>query len=122
MAKVWISPAYDRSGGFSLGEVRYEVEARNDGVDQYLPGALAAICRADASSTLQLRVVQLQIRTQGQTGSMARLGVEGNIIAKDGSILVAFSTLESAVGSLDLTDTCRTASRSVVSAIAKELK
>jgi hypothetical protein len=122
LAKVWISPAYDRSGGFSLGEVRYEVEARNDGVDQYLPGALAAICRADASSTLQLRVVQLQIRTQGQTGSMARLGVEGNIIAKDGSILVAFSTLESAVGSLDLTDTCRTASRSVVSAIAKELK
>ena len=122
LTKVWINPDYDRASGFALGEVRYQVEARNDGVDQYLPEALAEICRADSPYTLQIRIVELQSRIQGQAGSLARLGLEGNVVAKNGSVMAAFTTLESVVGSIDLIETFRMASRKVVLAIAKELK
>jgi hypothetical protein len=122
LTKVWLSPAYDRASGFALGEVRYEVTTHNPGVDQYLPEALAAICRADAPCTLQLRIVVLQSRPQGQAGSMVRLGVEGNLVAKDGSTLGAFTSLESYLGSVDQVDNFRTVSRKIVQAIAQDLK
>ncbi len=122
LGQVWISPAYDRAAGFALGEVRYQTEARNDGIDQYLPDALAEITRKDAPCTLQLRIVDLATHTTGRNVTSANLGVEGTLVAKDGTLLAAFSTRESANGNGDLVADCRTAARKVVLAIVQEFK
>lgn len=120
--RVWISPAYDKAKGFSIGEVSYQVEERNDGVDKYLPTALAEIANPDAPCSLQLRIVQLDLRSSIKGISGAKLKVEGVLQAKDGTLLAAFSTRETADGTGDLVDDCRTATRKVVQAIAKTLR
>jgi len=120
--RVWISPAYDRAKGFSIGEVSYQVEERNDGVDKYLPTALAEIANPDAPCSLQLRIVQLDLRSSIKGISGAKLKVEGVLKAQDGTLLAAFSTRETADGTGDLVDDCRTATRKVVQAIAKTLR
>ena len=123
LAQVWTSPAYDRTAGFALGEVRYETELRNDGVDQYLPEALTEISRPDAPCTLQLRVVSLGIRNSGNSGtSFVSLRVKGSITRADGTLLAAFETLENVAGVGDSVADCRTAARRVVLAIIKDLK
>jgi len=119
---VWISPAYDKAKGFSIGEVRYQVEERNDGIDKYLPDALAAIAKPDAPCSLQLRIVQLDLRRPPQGSSSAKLKVEGALMAKDGSLLAAFVERQLVDGTGDLVDDCRTATRKVVQAIAKALR
>lgn len=123
LMKVWTSPAYDHQAGFRLGEVRYETEASNEGIDQYLPGALDEICCPDAPCSLQLRVVDLQVRMtgKGETANVV-LGVSGSLMAADGALLAAFSTRESAVGTGDQVEACRTAIRRVVLGITQDLK
>lgn len=123
LAKVWTSPAYNSKAGFRLGEVRYETEAYNEGIEQYLPQALEEICCPDAPYSLQLRVVDLQVRMtgKGETANVA-LGVNGNLIAADGALIAAFSTRESAVGTGDQVEACRTTIRRVVLGITQDLK
>lgn len=122
LAQLWISPAYDKSRGFSIGEVSYQVEARNDGVDKYLPNALAEIAKQDAPCSLQLHIVDMTTRAQGKTGSSTNLGVEGVLVAKDGTLVAAFATREYVTGSGDLVEDYRTAARRVVLAISKDLR
>jgi hypothetical protein len=120
--RIWISPAYDKARGFSIGEVRYQVEERNDGIDRYLPTALAEIAKPDAPCSLQLRIVQLELRSSIKGISGANLKVEGVLTAKDGTLLAAFATRETVKGTGDLVDDCRTAARRVVLAITKNLR
>lgn len=122
LAKLWISPAFDRSLGFDLGEVRYMVDARNDGIDKSLPEALAGIVKKDAPYRLQLRIVELTMRTRSKGTSSVQIGVEGNLAAKDGVVVAAFTTRESVMGVGDLTDDCRSVTRKVVLAIRKDLQ
>jgi len=120
--EIWISPAYDKAKGFSIGEVSYQVEERNDGIDKYLPTALAEIASPDAPCSLQLRIVQLDLRRTPQGTSSAKLKVEGVLTAKDGTLLAAFVERQLVDGTGDLVDDCRTATRKVVQAIAKTLR
>lgn len=120
--RIWISPAYDKARGFTIGEVRYQIEERNDGIDRYLPTALAEIAKPDAPCSLQLRIVQLELRSSIKGISGANLKVEGVLTAKDGTLLAAFATRETVRGTGDLVDDCRTAARRVVLAITKTLR
>ena len=122
LAHLWISPYYDKASGFSIGEVSYQVEARNDGIDKYLPGALAEIAKTDAPCSLKFHIVELTTRAQGQSGSNSQLGVEGVLVAKDGTLVVAFATRESFIGSGDLVEDYRTLARRVILAISKDLR
>ncbi len=122
LAHLWISPDYDKASGFSIGEVSYQVQARNDGIDKYLPGALAEIAKEDAPCSLHFHIVELTTRAQGQSGSNSQLGVEGVLVTKDGTLVAAFATRESVIGSGDLVADYRTAARRVVLAISKELR
>jgi hypothetical protein len=119
---IWTSPDYDRAAGFSLGEVRYEVETRNDGIDQYLPDALKEISSNDSPNVLEMRITNLTMRTSGRGASNVTLGIDGRIRAKDGKVLAAFSTRENVTGTGDLVADCRGAARRVVLAIVKDLK
>lgn len=121
LGKIWIGPGYDRSRGFSLGEVRYRTNDRNDGIDKYLPDALAAISEKDAPCMLQLHIVDLAVRVNSKGVSNARLGVEGRLLAKDGAVLAAFTSQEMATGTGDTIDDCRRAAKAIVQAINKEL-
>lgn len=121
LGKIWIGPDYDRSRGFSLGEVRYRTNDRNDGIDKYLPDALAAISEKDAPCMLQLHIVDLAVRVNSKGVSNARLGVEGRLLAKDGAVLAAFTSQETVTGGGDSTDDCRRAAKAVVQAIDKDL-
>ena len=120
--EVWISPAYDKAKGFAIGEVSYQVEERNDGIDKYLPTALEEIAKPDAPCSLQLRIVQLDLRRPAQGNSSAKLKVEGVLTAKDGTLVAAFVERQLVDGTGDLVDDCRTATRKVVQAIAKTLR
>lgn len=120
--QAWISPSYDRTSGFSIGEVSYQIEERNDGIDKYLPDALAAIAKPDAPCSLQLRIVQLDLRRPAQGNSSAKLKVEGVLTAKDGTLVAAFVERQLVDGTGDLVDDCRTAARRVVLAITKNLR
>ena len=122
LGHVWIAPAYDRKGGFALGEVRYQVAARNDGIDKFLPDALAGISNKDAACSLQLDIVQLDIRRKTTGGSSVFLGVQGRVTAQDGTILAAFESQEKINGIGDSVDDCRQAARAVVLGISKDLK
>ena len=122
LGHVWIAPAYDRKGGFALGEVRYQVAARNDGIDKFLPDALAGIANKDAACSLQLDIVQLDIRRKSTVGSSVFLGVQGRVTAQDGTILAAFESQEKINGIGDSVDDCRQAARAVVLGISKDLK
>jgi len=119
---LWIHPAYVKASGFSIGEVRYRVQNRNDGIDKVLPESLAEIAKADAPCQLELQVVELMIRSQTRGVSNVALGVEGRLVAKDGTVMAAFKTRESVTGIGDLVDDCRLATRKVVRAIVKDLR
>jgi hypothetical protein len=118
---LWVSPAYVKASGFSIGEVRYRVENRNDGIDKVLPESLAEIAKEDAPCRLDLQIVELTIRTQARGISNVALGVEGRLVAKDGTVVAAFKTRESVTGLGDLVDDCRLATRKVVRSIVKDL-
>jgi hypothetical protein len=120
--QLWIGPTYDKAKGFEIGEVLYQVEERNDGIDKYLPEALAAIASKDAPCLLNLNIVELYMRSQLKGTSSVKLGVEGVLVAKDGTVLAAFKTTESVSGIGSLVEDCRMAARKVVLAITKELK
>jgi hypothetical protein len=121
--KLWISPVYDRSQGFSIGEVRYFVDERNAGVSGYLPDALAEISKQDSPFALHLGIVELYVRqSANKQQSTVKLGVEGRLVARDGTVVAAFSTRESRFGMGDTIDDCRTLARKVVLGISKELR
>lgn len=124
LTKLWVSPEYDKTTGFTIGEVRYQVDARNDGIDKYLPEALDALARKDAPVRLHLRIVELTYqRAKGfaKGNSAAKLGVEGILKAPDGTLLAAFTSRQSIVGTGDSVDDCRMAARRVILAIQKDL-
>jgi hypothetical protein len=120
--QLWIDPAYDKGTGFEIGEVLYQVEERNDGIDKYLPDALAAIATQGAPCVLNLNIVELYMRSQRKGTSSVKLGVEGVLVAKDGTVLAAFKTTENISGIGSLIEDCRMAARTVVLGITKELK
>lgn len=121
LGKLWIDSFYEKSSGFTLGEVRYAVEERNDGIDKAFPEELKKIARSEAPFSLQLRIVLLNIRVQ-KAGTNVTLRVQGNLTAADGTVVAAFETQEMITGSTDSAiDECRMAARNVVNAIAKDL-
>lgn len=123
LAYLWMDPKYERSEGFKLGEVRYEIDGQNDGIDQYLPEALLAISSPDSANVLRLRIVELSVRMSHREGTAnVALGVTGSLTSKDGVLLAAFSARETAVGTSDQVEVCRTAVRHLVLSIKKDLK
>lgn len=123
LTKVWINPDYDRTRGFSIGEVLYQTDKRNDGIDQYLPDALRDIATKNAPCSLQLRIVGLEMRGRAAGGnSLAKLDVDGTLTAKDGTLLAAFKDHEDQHGTGDQVDDCRTNARKMIRAIVAEFK
>jgi hypothetical protein len=122
LGKLWINPAYDRSLGFTIGEVRYLVDKRNPGISGYLPDALKEISTPNAPYSLHLGIVQLDIRASDKGPSSVRFAVDGRVVAQDGTVMAAFSASETVSGHGDSTDDCRTAARRVVFGIHKELQ
>lgn len=120
LGKLWVSPIYEKSSGFSLGEVRYAVEDRNDGIDKTLPEELKTIAQPESPFSLQLRIVLLRVRVQKSTSVTLR--IQGNLTTADGTVVAAFETQEMITGSSATgIDECRIAARSVVQALAKDL-
>jgi len=120
--RLWISPAYDRAGGFSIGEVRYLIEQRDDTVAAYLPDGLGELAKPDASCALHLGITGLTSRAMVGRMAMLRIRVEGRLIARDGTILAAFATGESLQSSDDINASYRELARKVVLAIGKDLR
>jgi hypothetical protein len=122
LQSIWLSPAYDKAKGFSIGEVKYLVEARNDGIDKALPEALKEIGKPEAPCALELQIVELTLRSHTKGASNIGLGVEGRLITKDGTMVAAFKTRETITGSGDLVDDCWTAVRRLIRAMVRDLK
>lgn len=120
LGKLWISPSYEKSSGFSLGEVRYAVEDRSDGIDKTLPEELKKIAQPASPFSLQLRIVLLRVRVQKSTNVTLR--IQGNLTAADGTVVAAFETQEMITGSsASGIDECRTAALNIAHALAKDL-
>lgn len=120
LGKLWVSPSYEKSSGFSLGEVRYAVEDRNDGIDKTLPEELKKISKPESLLSLQLRIVLLRVRVQKTTNVTLR--IQGNLTTADGTVVAAFETQEMITGgSATGIDECRIAARNVAQALAKDL-
>lgn len=123
LGELWVDPRYERQNGFAIGEVRYLVDKRNPGVGDYLPEALQELGNPGAPCFLQMGITELEIRVNTGKGiSSVRLGVEGRLIDKSGSVLAAFRTRESSHGVGDPVEDCRNAARKVVQAIRRDLQ
>lgn len=120
--RLWISPAYDRASGFSIGEVRYLTDQRDDIVSAYLPDGLAEIASKDAPCALHLGITGLTNRAVIGRSAPIRIKIEGRLIAKDGTILAAFTSADSVQSTDDRNANYRELGRKVVVAIGKDLR
>jgi hypothetical protein len=117
--KVFIDPAYDRSKGFKMGAIDYHADFRSSQVIESLPKALGAIAKGDGEYTLKIAVVKVTTFSAGGWVK-GKLGVEGQIVDKEGRVLVAFATTVSSAGGIN-GDDYMLASDKIASAIYKDL-
>ena len=125
LSKIWISPDYDKSKGFTIGELSYRIAERDSAVSACLPSFLMEISVADSPFTLMLAVVALTREEHGSlldSKSSAALSVEGRILTRDGRVVVAFQDRAYARGTGDLSTDMRQCVKGVVADIKKDLR
>ena len=118
--KFWTSPTFDKTKGFALGEIRYQVNERSEAVTRYLPTALSEVAKADAPLVLNLAIVELTVRSQSNRSSL-QIVAEGRLVAPDGVVMAAFYTREIVSGTGDSNADGRDAVTKLVQAIRGEL-
>jgi hypothetical protein len=97
LGKVWISPAWQGGQGFTVGRVDLspEIDSEYANVVEYLPYRLRMISTPDSPNTLSVTVTEISFIDRGSAGFFsAAMGVEGQIVDKEGKVLVAFRTRE----------------------------
>jgi len=99
LGSLWISPAWQGGQGFTVGKVDLSAEITSEyaNVVEYLPYRLRVISTPGSPNTLNVTVVELTSMDRSSAGFFsATMGVEGQIVDKDGKVLVAFRTREHA--------------------------
>jgi len=97
LAKVWISPTWKGAQGFTVGKVLVADAIDSDyaNVVDYLPYRLRSLSTPDSPNTLSVTVTEITFMDRGSAGYFsATMAVEGQIVDKDGKLLVAFRTRE----------------------------
>jgi hypothetical protein len=97
LAKIWISPAWKGGQGFTVGKVEVAdvIDSDYANVVDYLPYRLRSLSTPDSPNTLSVTVTEISFMDRGSAGYFsATMGVEGQIVDKDGKLLVAFRTRE----------------------------
>ncbi|MDR3672881.1 MAG: SHOCT domain-containing protein [Holophaga sp.] len=99
IGKIWLSPEWKGAEGFTVGRVQVaaEIDDPYTNVVDYLPYALRRIATPDSPNVLSMTVVEMSSVDRSSFGSFsATMGVEGQIVNKDGKLLMAFRTREEA--------------------------
>jgi len=90
--KVFVDPAYDRTKGFKLGTVDFRAEFRSTKLIENLPKALGSIQKGSSDCTLNVTVVKAAPQKMAFPMGVhkAKLTVEGQVVDRNGKVLVAF--------------------------------
>ena len=122
LAKVWISPRFEPAQGFRVGKVDSAVTSPYGVIVDYLPSALGRLAMPESANVLTFTVTELTIKEKPQINyCAASVGVEGQVAAPDGTLLLAFTTRqEFSQGTGALAD-CQGAVDTIVAAMAREL-
>jgi hypothetical protein len=123
LASVWISPGFDRAQGFRAGPVESRVSSiYGPAAVQHFPGSLARLAEPASANVLSLTVVELRTRERGANNyASVTLGVEGRILAGDGTLLAAFAGRKECNSATGLVANCEGAADLIVAALAREL-
>jgi hypothetical protein len=96
--KVWISPKFDGGKGFVVGKVNRD-DALLDNPDaniiDYVPNAFSRYTIPESSNVLNLTLVGLEVISKPTMGHYSvSAEVEGQMLDKDGQLVLAFRTQE----------------------------
>jgi hypothetical protein len=122
LGKVWLSPKFDVTKGFTVGKVDCLVNDYYSDVVQYFPSALRSLVMEGSPNVLDLSVVELKVVTRSAAGyETATMGVEGKVSGPDGELLMAFTTREEIANRENARADCMGAMDKVIYSLSKEL-
>ena len=97
LLKVWTSPDYDGAKGLTIGKISADpgiLDTHANCVD-YFPYALRRLAIPDSTNILSMTMTALTTVDHGSVGYFsATMSVEGQIVDKDGKLVMAFATRE----------------------------
>jgi hypothetical protein len=122
LGKVWMSPKFDVSKGFTIGHVSSEVEGFYADVVGYFPEALSRLTIPGSPNVLSLTVVELKVVERSGLGyETATMGVEGTVVGPDGGLLMAFTTREEISNRENVPADCMGAMDKIVWSLSRDL-
>jgi hypothetical protein len=93
--QVWLNPKYDTSTGFVIGMVNTQAEGTYANTIDYLPYVLGRLTIPGSTNQLNLVVTSLDDKSGYSSNlSIADLNVEGQVVDRDGQLLMAFRDSE----------------------------
>ena len=120
--RVWMSPKFDAGTGFTIGKVDSQAEGYFANVVDYVPYALGRLVIPGSTNVLNLTVTELTVIDRGSIGLFgATIGVEGEIVDKDGGLLFAFTTRQEITDRETVVKSCQGAIDRIVWSLAKDL-
>jgi hypothetical protein len=122
LGKVWRNPKYDAASGFVVGKVSSYAQGYFSNVVDYIPYALKRVSIPQSTNVLNVAVVEFSVVDQGTSGMFgATIGIEGQVVDKDGHLMFAFTTRESVNNRETVEKNCQAAIDRIVWSIAKDL-
>ena len=120
--QIWISPKYDTSTGFMLGKVETLAEGAYANTIDYFPYALNRLTIPGSTNVLNLTVTNLDAKSGYVSNvTIADMGVEGQVVDRDGKLLLAFTSHEHDETKDTPLQGCQACMDHVVFKLAKEL-
>jgi hypothetical protein len=124
LGKVWVGPEFDGSKGIAIGTMTVDpsvVSGFSNAID-YFPYALRRLAFPDSPNVLSVVLVEMSTVDRGAAGYYsATVGVEGQIVDRNGKLVAAFRTREEARGQEDVENNLKRAMDKIVWAISKDL-
>jgi hypothetical protein len=122
LGKIWINPKYDVTTGFVVGKVSSNAEGYFANTVDYIPYAFQRVIIPGSTNVLNMTVVEFSVVDNGTSGMFgATIGIEGQVVDKDGQVMFAFNTREEVNNRETVEKNCQAAIDRIVWSLAKEL-
>ncbi len=122
LGMVWIKPKYDVTTGFVVGKVSSNAAGYFANTVDYIPYAFQRVIIPGSTNVLNMTVVEFSVVDTGTSGIFgATIGIEGQVVDKDGQVMFAFTTREEVNNRETVEKNCQAVIDRIVWSIAKDL-
>jgi hypothetical protein len=120
--QIWINPKYDAGTGFTLGKVTTAADGYYANTIDYVQVAFQRLVVPSSTNVLDVTVTSLDTVDHGFAGYFsAAMGLEGQVLDKDGQMMVAFSSSAKVDSRQTVLDNVKGATDRIVWALSRDL-